>query len=75
MSISKRTLLATGCIVLLCGLPLFAVTITVSKTLAAAYTTIQAAVDKSAPGDTVKILDAATYRSRSPSTAFIAALL
>jgi hypothetical protein len=37
------------------------VTITVSKTLAAAYTTIQAAVDKSAPGDTVKILDAATY--------------
>ena len=61
MSISKRTLLATGCIVLLCGLPLFAVTITVSKTLAAAYTTIQAAVDKSAPGDTVKILDAATY--------------
>ena len=61
VSINKRTLLMAACICLMCGLPLFAVTITVSKTLAAAYTTIQAAVDKSAPGDTVKILDAATY--------------
>ena len=61
MIINRRTLSATACICLLCGLPLMAITRTVSKNNTGTYTLIQAAVNASVPGDTVKILDAATY--------------
>jgi len=41
-------------------------TLTVSKTTAADFTTIQAAIDAARPGDTVQITDSATYPEHLP---------
>ncbi len=61
MSISKRTLVAAACMCLACGFSLYAITRTVAQNGTGAFKTIQAAINASAPGDVVEIIDAATY--------------
>ena len=58
---SKRILF--GAMIFMCSIAssIFAMTYTVSKDGSGMFTTIQAAVNMSAAGDTVKILDVATY--------------
>ena len=60
MAIRNRALLAAA-FICACALPLLAVTYTVSKDGTGMFKTVQEAVNRSQPGDIVKILDVATY--------------